>query len=858
MLRRKLALYTLLYIAGITAGFFMFEKSRALEASGFTVAVIAVIFFFDLPDTAHTVFKRDSRNGMVHIDKHLDIEKDVMKTQRTILAIMFMAGFLAFASRSLSYDAALTYLHDQDHVKGKVTSVSVKDDKVRLIIKNRDAGPAKVLVTLDEDAVERSVQQDGDGTINDGANVLTEAYGYIGATIEARGEFAELSSADNPGCFDYSLYMKSKGVTVRFKAYIIESCDSKISLSTRTKRFLYDTRESFISRFDGETQGFIRGVIFGDKSEIDEDILEEFNNNSTGHILAVSGLHVGFLYGLLRFMTARRRTLPVSALIIAVILLYGEMTMWSAATVRACIVMTISLCSAHFRRCSDLLTSISLAAFLILSYQPYQLFNSGFQLSFLALCGIAFLSAPIAAVAGETVAVMLAVQIGTMPVIAYSYCSINPLSILINVPVILLASVLVPVCILMLMLEAAAGGVPAAGIDLAELISYAVIKVNHILSFGGSFSIKTAGPGVFATIMIYTAAFGLTSEWARVMLLRKQMRSILKQGILLLMPLVMLFSCLYDTISDDEIVFIAVGQGDSVHIRADGHDVLIDGGGQAVLQNSPDNNTHKTAKDDDYKDDGYNVGKNILMPYLMHGGADAVDIAFVTHLHADHYKGIEELSEVFPVGAIGIPADYKASFSDTIKKTYNRNKSGSFSSNVSDYSKEKPKQTNMADDPADIIFIFPKERINITKDVYIEPIWPAEVSNKQLAVDDPNEHNTVYMIHYKGMKVMVTGDLLEEDEKEMVRYYQDTDTLKCDILKVAHHGSKTSSSEEFLDAAKPQIAVIQCGRNNFYGHPHKQTLERLEERGIKVLRTDISGAVGIDIHGSRLSVDLFK
>lgn len=872
MLRRKLALYTLFYIAGITAGFFMFERSRVLEASGFTVAVIAVIFFSDLPDTAHSFFNRNSRNGMGHTDKHLDIGKDVSKTQKTILAIMFLAGFLVLASRSLSYDAALTYLHDQDHVAGKVTSVSIKDKKLRLIIKNRDAGPAKILVTLDEDAVERSVHKNRTGTA--GTNVHAGIYRYIGATIEARGKFAELSSADNPGCFDYSLYMKSKGVTVRFKAYIIKNCDSKVSSGTRMKRWLFDNRESFINRFDSDTQGFIRGVIFGDKSEIDEDILEEFNNNSTGHILAVSGLHVGFLYGLLRFMTARRRTLPVSILIIAVILLYGEMTMWSAATVRACIVMTISLCSAHFRRRSDLLTSISMAAFMILTYQPYQLFNSGFQLSFLALCGIAFISGPIAAVTGETVAVMLAVQIGTMPVIAYSYCSINPLSILINVPVILLASVLVPVCILMLMMEAAAGIVPAAGIDLAELISYAVIKVNHILSFGGDFSIRTAGPGAAVIILIYMAAFGLTSEWARVMLLRKQVRSILKQGILLLMPLVMLFSCLYDTISDDEIVFIAVGQGDSVHIRAEGHDVLIDGGGQAVLQNSPDNNTHKTKKDDthktdkddDHKDDGYNVGKNILMPYLIHSGADAVDIAFVTHLHADHYEGIEELSEVFPVGAIGVPADYKASFSDTLRKTYSRNKSNplssnekdSFSSNESDYSKEKTKKTNMTDASVDILFIDSTERINITKDVYIEPIWPAEVSKQQIAIDDPNEHNTVYMIHYKGIKIMVTGDLLEEDEKEMVKYYQDTDTLKCDILKVAHHGSKTSSSEEFLDAAKPQIAVIQCGRNNFYGHPHKQTLERLEERGIKVLRTDISGAVGIDIHGNRLSADLFK
>ena len=911
MLRRKLALYTLLYIAGITAGFFMLERARALEASGFTAAVIAMVVFADLPDTAHYSFRRETRNQTDHSDKHLNIGKEAIRTQKTILAIMFLAGFLGFALRMLSYDAALSYLHDQDYIKGRVTSVTVKDDKLRLIIRNRDAGPAKVLVTLDEDAVDRSVQQDGEST--SGENARSAVNGYIGATVEARGEFAELSSADNPGCFDYGLYMKSNGVTARFKAYILEVCDSRVSPSARIKRCLYDIRESFISRFYEETQGFIRGVIFGDKSEIDEDILEEFNNNSTGHILAVSGLHVGFLYGLLRFMTARRRTLPVSILIIAVILLYGEMTMWSAATVRACIVMTVTLCSVHLRRRSDLLTSISLAAFLILTYQPYQLFNSGFQLSFLALCGIAFLSAPISTVTGETLAVMLAVQIGTMPVIAYSYCRINPLSILINIPVILLASVLVPVCILMLILEAAAGRVPAAGIDLAELISYAVVKINHILSFGGDFSINTAGPGAAAIIMVYAAAFGLASEWTRVMLLRKQLRSILKLGILMLMPLVMLFSCLYDTISDDEIVFVAVGQGDCIHVRAEGHDVLIDGGGQVSTgsgqhggnYNSKESKESETNKykrnmekskgiNNDSKYDkgqidkdktenekvnkekdknekntensGYNVGKNILMPYLMHGSADAVDIALVTHLHADHYKGIEELSEIFPVGAIGVPADYKASFSDIMRKPYNRDKSDPSGSKESDsaanygidYKNEKIPKLELKNQITNIIYVNPSEQIIITDDVYIEPIWPVKISKEQIAVDDPNEHNTVYMIHYKGIKVMVTGDLLEEDEKEMVRYYQGTDTLKCDILKVAHHGSKSNSSEVFLDAAKPRIAVIQCGRNNFYGHPHKQTLERLEERGIKVLRTDISGAVGIDIHGSRLSVDLFK
>ena len=822
MLRRRLALYTLLYTAGIAASFFMFERTRIPEAAGFCIAVIAAVMLTDYNGSGRIFNGRERTDDQEYSEKHLNIRKEEIKTQKTILIVMFFAGLLLFSIRAMSYSATMSYIVDYKTVSGSVISVTIKDDKIQLIVKNRHSGPRRVLVTLDDAASERSAENARACTSEAFAEAYarTGAFAYTGTVIEARGEYTEISSADDPGCFDYSLYMKSKGVTVRFKAYILEVTDAEIPLSSRIRLSLFSARERFISRFDTEMQGFIRGVIFGDKSEIDEDILEEFNSNSTGHILAVSGLHVGFLYGLLRFLTDRKRTLPVSILIIGVILLYGEMTMWSPATVRACMVMTVSLCSTHFRRTSDLLTSVSLAAFLILTFRPYQLFNSGFQLSFLALCGIAFLTRPIASVTGEAIAVMLAVQAGTLPVIAYSYCRINPLSLLINIPVILLASVLVPLCIILLMLEAAVMRVPAAGIGLAELISYAVIKINHILNFGGSFSIKTAGPGAAVIIVIYVVVFGLASEWTRVMLLRKDRKSVLKQGILLMLPLAMLFSCLYDTISDDEIVFAAVGQGDCVHIRAEGHDVLIDGGGQPSYG------------DDQEKDTGYNVGKSILMPYLMHSGADAVDIALVTHLHADHYKGITELCEVFPVGAIGIPADYRGAAADDRSEIYC--------------------------DPSKILYIDPDTKIDISDEVSIDVIWPAEVSAEPLAADDPNEHNTVYMIHYKDIRIMVTGDLLEEDELKMVDYYKGTDKLRCDILKVAHHGSKSSSSEAFLDAARPQIAVIQCGRNNFYGHPHKQTLDRLKEHGIRVFRTDLSGAVGIDIHGSRLSVDLYK
>lgn len=618
----------MLYIAGIAAGFFITEKSRIPEAAGFIAASAAVIRLSGSGEESAV----DSDNTGV----------------RAVLLMFFIAGFCLFSFRTYTYDVSLRATEGQNHLRGTVISSSVKKDKLQLTVRNSEKGPQKVLVILDMDALARA--EYGGGLKGESGLRKAESI-YIGETIEARGEFQEIIPADNPGCFDYRVYMRSKGVCVRFRAYIADIIPERKTLSTALKKYLYAVRESFLQRFDTDTAGFIRGVIFGDKSEIDDEMLEEFNLNSTGHILAVSGLHVGFLYGLLKALTGRKRILPVSLLIIAIIFIYGEMTMWSPSTVRACIVMTVSLLSIHLRRHSDLLTSVSFAALIILTAEPYQLFNSGFQLSFLALCGIAFLTGPIATVTGEGLAVMLAVQIGTLPVVAYSFCRINPLSILINVPVILLASVLVPVCILLLMLEAAFGFVPSAGTDLAELISYAVIKLNHLLNFGGSFSIRISGPGTAAMIALYIVIFGASSEWARVMLLRKNRRAVLKQGILLMLPVIMLSACLYDRLADDEIVFVSVGQGDCTHIRADGHDLLIDGGGQTDYGSG---NEKKTS-------DSFNTGEKILMPYLLHSGAGKVDMAMVTHLHADHYKGISELAAIYPVGAVGIPVDYRGS-----------------------------------------------------------------------------------------------------------------------------------------------------------------------------------------------------
>ena len=194
-----------------------------------------------------------------------------------------------------------------------------------------------------------------------------------------------------------------------------------------------------------------------------------------------------------------------------------------------------------------------------------------------------------------------------------------------------------------------------------------------------------------------------------------------------------------------------------------------------------------------------NLGKNTLKPYLLKNGARDLDLALTTHSDMDHLKGLEELNECFKV-------------------------------------------KNFIQDP------LKGAAFKISDDIYIETLWPPE---KTQETGSENAGSSVFMIHYGAVRVLVMGDLDKEGERAMIAYYKgtgDPDRLKADVLNVGHHGSKTSTGKVLLEAVSPKIAVIQVGRNN-YGHPSREVLKKLDERGIMVFRNDLRGAVGIDIEG---------
>lgn len=175
----------------------------------------------------------------------------------------------------------------------------------------------------------------------------------------------------------------------------------------------------------------------------------------------------------------------------------------------------------------------------------------------------------------------------------------------------------------------------------------------------------------------------------------------------------------------------------------------------------------------------YNIGEKVLKPYLLKNGYKCIDLAFATHLHTDHYLGLTQLSECFPVGDI-----------------LTRGKAGN--------------------------------RILIGEEQWIEILWPLEETTDDEEAEE-NENSMVFMLHDRGLKALITGDLTAEGEKLMLKTYAGTGKLAADVLKVAHHGSAYSTTDEFLEAVNPRLAVISVGQNN-YGHPSEMIIEKMQKK----------------------------
>ena len=664
----------------------------------------------------------------------------------------------------------------------------------------------------------------------------------------------------NPNCFDYSFYLKTKGIQTIMRTEdlkVLAPGSLTLFSGIRTldhpnlRGWLFLLREAYLERLrqnaGEDTAGLLRAVLFGDKGQLDEDVRETFQKNGTAHILAVSGLHVGMIYAamnalwdllskcmpwLFGYRKGKRFFTCMAVFFTGYVVLSG----YAPSVIRAvCMVLLHAFAGMTCRRydLSSAAFAVGIAAML---RNPYILLQTGFQMSFLAILTLGLVAPYIRRVYSGLFVGSLAIQAGLGPYMLYQFNIISIISVFINVPVIVLSGVLVPAGMFgMLLLP---GASPLQGFaafwdwGLSSLCSV-LVQMNELVCVDGLTAMNWASPPVGFIAAYYLGLMTFASEEGRLMILRCRRETLdhihyrkLAAGLAIL---VLVSSAAFGAAVDDgyrklDLVFVDVGQGDCMHLRSGGRNFLIDGGGS----------------------EDYEVGTKTLKPYLLKNGVSRIDAAFVTHLHTDHYRGICELAKAGMVRRIYVYEANRLKLDQICKETGLSKKEIVFlrQGQVVRLSKKN--------------WMFPNVVGDTTSPAgdALEVLWPPGKSDAQYQQmieneKDENAASLIMRVTLSGVSMIATGDLGEDGEQELMRTYEDN-SLHADILKVGHHGSKTSSSEAFLDAVQPAFAVIQVGENNMYGHPTPETLRRLASRGIPVWRNDRHGAIGLKLRRGRV------
>ncbi len=639
-----------------------------------------------------------------------------------------------------------------------------------------------------------------------GEESIVETVYRTGDFLQVTGTLQEPTGPRNPKGFDY------RGYLARRHIYSIISIKEKdVQLLNREESFsldktLADFRERASQILDyavgGKEGSFLKAVLLGQRWLIEPDAADDFTRTGLAHILAISGLHVGYLVMLLNmirslFRIKRRIALPFQAVFL---ILYCLMTGASPSVTRAVIMALLYLAGGAFGRKSDIINSAGTAAFLILLIRPMDILEISFQLSFLAVCSIGLFGEPMQKAMrllpkklSALLAASLSAQLGTLPLTTYHFNLISPVSVLANLLVIPILGL------------ATAGGfllIPL-GMALPVPARFAAIPVRFLCSLILLITDFAAGLPYAYFRVISPSLFTISIIYLLLWLLSRERPGFVRRPALACMGLIVVLlagQLLIGITANKELklVFLDVGQGDCSFIQTpDGKNILIDGGGEP----------------------GTDIGNDVLLPFLLKNGVASLDLVIMSHSHDDHISGLQPvLSQLKTRTFMEYPPQEDNPVYLEMKKTI----------------EERGIQ---------VISAARGQSYRIGEETLIHVLHPDPDHVQTLYQDNENNLSLVILMECGDAAVLFTGDI----EKGVEYYLAGRMDKRASVLKVPHHGSNTSSTDVFLEVVSPQTAVIQTG-TNFFGHPHPEVLDRLESRNIKVYRNDIHGAVILQYH----------
>ncbi|MCJ8011458.1 ComEC/Rec2 family competence protein [Paenibacillus sp. KQZ6P-2] len=712
-----------------------------------------------------------------------------------------------------------------------------------------------------------------------------------GDRVKLNGTFEAPSPARNFGGFDYRKYLHTQRIHWLYKikgTQNVQTSPSSLWSTLTIWRWNDQVRSGLGSKISQIYQephaGFMKGLLIGMQDDIDPETYAQFSQLGLTHILAISGMHVAVFVATLLFVLSLFKVTREKSLLIVIILIpaYVLLSGASPSVVRAGIMGMIGLFAARNGWLKDGLNILAAAALLMMLWNPYYMLSVSFQLSFLVTAGLmlyvplvhpllAFLPKRLAAAVGVT----LVAQLVSFPLTIYYFNQFSLLSFAANF-------VLVPlITFLTLPLGAASLLLGWIWLSAGRALGWAA----QILNDGTFWLVRWMnGYPQFGTIWRSPSLIWICAYFALLYLLLYGAKRYLRGS-----EVRMSASASDDTVELEGVhpsfrggdapslpnhkityalttimlgfifliywgyrptflhgaglvQFLDVGQGDSILITTpEGRNILVDGGGTVQFRKPQDN--WKERKNP------FEVGAKVLVPLLKQRGIHHLDAVIVTHGDQDHAGGIQAVLNQIPVKAL--------LFNGTLSGTASLDKlmDTALRRNIPLYAVHQGMQLK-PDVHTDISFL--------------SPIMEYSVQESIPFVKDQNYYSIVFVLTMNEGRFLFTGDMDKAAEEDILSLgitnpqntlsarasgaggVYDLPTGGIDVIKIAHHGSKSSTGEDWLHYWHPKAAVISAGVNNLYGHPHAEVVERIAGEKAKLFRTDLNGEVQIKVKEGEL------
>ncbi|MCI0442079.1 DNA internalization-related competence protein ComEC/Rec2 [bacterium] len=630
----------------------------------------------------------------------------------------------------------------------------------------------------------------------------------VGDVIETYIRFRLPISFRAEGCFNYERYLQKEGI------HVLGSIKNGnlIRITERGYGFrswLSSVRLGMIHRlqhgFSQQDGGILRALWLDDRSGLQRETEQTLIDAGIFHVVAISGFHVTVLLLICFLVLKQVVRFPLAMAFLSVLLLFYLMLLEGRSSIVRSVLTFLVLSYAVLRHERPAMANVlALSALLQTLWNPFELFDPGFHLTYLSTAAILFVALPICnaihwprniyRIVWSFIVVSPVIQFVLIPYQALIFHRVAFGSLLANLIAIPLSSFLI------------AAGVGALPLDVlqstfAPVIRYPVRWFAESAEFFSGVWLKTIPEPSLSLVLIFYFAICLA------LIFRKKWKLLFAASITAILCFILIVTAKPSQPGGQLVLhFIDVGQGDSILIQyPDGTADLVDGGGF-------------------WNSQALDTGEAVLMPYLSHLGITKLHRIFLTHAHADHMNGLISLHRY-------IQSDL---FYCTRKP-------------ISDTAFQK------------LIINTPTRVQGIRAGMKFRQ---GGVVLKVLAPDDckytrkvANDDSLVLQLEYQNRRILLAGDAELQTEESLVK---NNSVTKLDVLKVAHHGSKTSTSKEFLNHFNPRMAVISVGRHNWFGHPHPKVLSELRRHHATILRTDLEGTIRIIIDDDEIKMDAFS